>query len=213
MTEIAAQPGRAAQRRRTRKAIVEAAGRLLAAGTDPSVNDIAAAADVSRRTIYTYFPTLDQLLLDAAIGAMNVNVEAAMDAIVEADARARIAALVEVLSDGMADTLPLGRKLIKLTVDAPPADGAPKRGYRRIAWIERALEPVRPRLAPDRFEQLVSALAVMIGWEAFIVLYDVRGLSPDQAREIIVGAALTLVNAALPQDGAAQAGTESDSPN
>jgi hypothetical protein len=41
-------------------------------------------------------------------------------------------------------SLPLGRKLIKLTVDAPPADGGPRRGYRRIAWIERALEPARP---------------------------------------------------------------------
>lgn len=195
--DSAAQPGRAAQRRRTRKAIVEAAGRLLAAGADPSINDIAAAADVSRRTIYTYFPTLDQLLLDAAIGAMHVNVEAAMDAAGELDARARITALVGVLSDGMADTLPLGRTLIKLTVDAPPADDGPKRGYRRIAWIERALEPVRPRLAPDRFQQLVSALAVLIGWEAFIVLADVRGLTAAQAREVVTDAALTLVDAAL----------------
>jgi AcrR family transcriptional regulator len=192
-----AQPGRAAQRRRTRKAIVEAAGRLLAAGADPSINDIAAAADVSRRTIYTYFPTLDQLLLDAAIGAMNVNVEAAMEAIGEADAPARIAALIGVLSDGMTDSLPLGRKLIKLTVDAPPADDGPRRGYRRIAWIERALEPVRPRLAPDRFEQLVSALAVLIGWEAFIVLYDVRGLAADQARMVVTDTALALIDAAL----------------
>ena len=115
MTEIAAQPapaapaGRAAQRRRTRKAIVEAAGRLLAAGADPSINDIAAAADVSRRTIYTYFPTLDQLLLDAAIGSMNVSVEAAVDAAGDQDARARICTLIGVLSDEMAETLPLGR--------------------------------------------------------------------------------------------------------
>ena len=200
MTETAAQPGRAAQRRRTRKAIVEAAGRLLAAGADPSINDIAAAADVSRRTIYTYFPTLDQLLLDAAIGAMNVDVEAAMDTIGEQDARARITALIGVLSDGMTDSLPLGRKLIKLTVDAPPADDGPKRGYRRIAWIERALEPVRPRLAADRFDQLVSALAVVIGWEAFIVLYDVRDLTAAQARAVITDAALALVDAAIPNN-------------
>jgi AcrR family transcriptional regulator len=200
MTEIAAQPappGRAAQRRRTRKAIVEAAGRLLAAGADPSINDIAAAADVSRRTIYTYFPTLDQLVLDAAIGAMNVNVEAAMDAVGELDARTRIAALIEALSDGMADTLPLGRKLIKLTADAPPADGGPRRGYRRIAWIERALEPVRPRLAPDRFGRLVSALAILIGWEAFIVLYDVRGLTTDQACAVVTDTALAVLDAAI----------------
>jgi len=226
MSEIAAQPaeaGRAAQRRRTRRAIIEAAGRLLAAGGDPSINDIAAAADVSRRTIYTYFPTLDQLLLDAAIGVMNVDIEAAMEAASDQDARARVTSLIGVLSDGMADTLPLGRKLIKLTVDTPPTGNGPKRGYRRIAWIERALEPARSQLGPDRFEQLVSALAVMVGWEAFVVLFDVRGLSTDQAREIITGAALTLVDAALAQAalaqaglaqaGLAQAGTQSDSPN
>ena len=214
-----AQPGRAAQRRRTRRAIVEATSRLLAAGADPSINDIAAAADVSRRTIYTYFPTLDQLLLDATLGAMNVSIEAAIDSSVEPDARARIAALVAALSDGMAGSLPLGRKLIKLTVDAPPSDAGPKRGYRRIGWIEAALEPVRPRLGPDRFERLVSALAVVIGWEAFVVLFDVRGLSVDQAREIITGAATTLVDAALAQagdgtgPGSGVAGTDSDSAN
>jgi AcrR family transcriptional regulator len=152
---------------------------------------------VSRRTIYTYFPTLDQLVLDAAIGAMNVNVEAAMDAVGELDARTRIAALIEALSDGMADTLPLGRKLIKLTADAPPADGGPRRGYRRIAWIERALEPVRPRLAPDRFGRLVSALAILIGWEAFIVLYDVRGLTTDQACAVVTDTALAVLDAAI----------------
>ena len=214
-----AQPGRAAQRRRTRRAIVEATSRLLAAGADPSINDIAAAADVSRRTIYTYFPTLDQLLLDATLGAMNVSIEAAIDSSGEPDARARIVALVAALSDGMAGSLPLGRKLIKLTVDAPPPESGPKRGYRRIGWIEAALEPVRPRLGPDRFEQLVSALAVVIGWEAFVVLFDVRGLSVDQAREIITGAATTLVDAALAQAGdgtgagTGAAGTDSDSPN
>jgi AcrR family transcriptional regulator len=208
MTETVVQPGRAAQRRRTRRAIVEATSRLLAAGADPSINEIAAAADVSRRTIYTYFPTLDQLLLDAALGAMNLDVEAAIDEAGEPDARARIATLIALLSDGMAGGLPLGRKLIKLTVDAPPSGPGPKRGYRRIGWIEQALEPVRPRLGPDRFEQLVSALAVVIGWEAFVVLFDVRGLTAGQAREILTGAALTLLDAAL-----AQAGTDSDSPN
>ena len=201
-------PGRTAQRRRTRRAIVEATSRLLAAGADPSINDIAAAADVSRRTIYTYFPTLDQLLLDATIGAMNISVEAAIDASGEPDAHARLAALIAVLSDGMAHSLPLGRKLIKLTVDAPPSDAGPKRGYRRIGWIETALEPVRSRLGPDRFEQLVSALAVVIGWEAFVVLFDVRSLTVDQARETITGAAITLLDGAL-----AQAGTDRDRPN
>jgi AcrR family transcriptional regulator len=55
--------GRAAQRRRARLAIV-AAKRLVAEGASPSVNEIAEAADVSRRAVYRHFTSLDHLLFD-----------------------------------------------------------------------------------------------------------------------------------------------------
>jgi len=190
--------GRVAQRRRTRKAIVEATSVLLAAGASPSVNEIAAAADVSRRTVYLHFPTLDQLILDATLGAMNTDVDEVLARMASDDPRARLRALVEALVAGMTESLPLGRRLIKLTVDAPPADaGGPRRGYRRIGWIELALEPVRERLAPDRFGRLVSGLAMVIGWEGFIVLTDVRGLTAEAAGEVVLDAALALLDAAL----------------
>jgi hypothetical protein len=61
---------------------------------------------------------------------------------------------------------------------------------------------------------------MVIGWEAFVVLFDVRGLSVDQARETITGAAIALIDAALAQAGAdgtgaagTGAGTDRDSPN
>jgi hypothetical protein len=53
---------------------------------------------------------------------------------------------------------------------------------------------------------------MVIGWEAFVVLFDVRGLSVDQARETITGAAIALIDAALAQADAG-AGTDRDSPN
>jgi AcrR family transcriptional regulator len=46
--------------------------RLLSAGGTPTVADIAEAADVSRRTVYMYFPTLQHLLIDAALGVGTV---------------------------------------------------------------------------------------------------------------------------------------------
>jgi hypothetical protein len=111
--------------------------------------------------------------------------------------------MITVLTEEMDRTLPLGRELIRLTVDSPPGGPGPKRGYRRIDWIEKAIEPIQPRLDSRRFEQLVSALSIVIGWEAFIALFAVRGMDADQAREIITGTALTLIDAALgqPPDG------------
>jgi hypothetical protein len=60
----------------------------------------------------------------------------------------------------------------------------PRRGYRRIAWIERAIEPLRDQLDEAGFQRLVSALAMVIGWEALIVLQDLRGLSPDDQADV-----------------------------
>ena len=193
--------GRPAQRRRTRKAIVDAASELIAAGQTPSVDEIARAADVSRRTVYLHFPTLDQLLIDATVGAMgSAGVEAALSQEIDSeDAAARVEALARELLDLSPVALPLGRQLIRLTVAAPQEQDAakPKRGYRRIEWIERALEPLRKELDDEQFERLVSALAMVIGWEAMVVLRDLRGLDAAEEARTTVWAARALVDAML----------------
>src|SRR5262245_39256327 len=169
-------PGRTAQKRRTRKAIVDATIELLLAGHTPTMDEVATAADVSRRTVYLYFPTLDQLLLDAALGAATeAGVEKALgfndD---DADVRARVDALAHTLLDSAPEPPPLGRQIMALTVTSP-REGA-SRGHRRIKWIEEALEPLRGRLTDEQYQRLVSSLAVVIGWEAMVVLRDIRAL-------------------------------------
>ncbi|MGH8961036.1 MAG: TetR/AcrR family transcriptional regulator [Jatrophihabitantaceae bacterium] len=204
--------GRVAQRRRTRKAIVEAAARLLREGADPSVADIDAAADVSRRTIYMYFPRLDQLIIDATLGEM---AQAGYGARLDFDrygddVHARVEALIRTLLDMSEEALPLGRRLLSLTVDAPadadparadPADagraGPPRRGYRRVEWIELAVQPLRARLSREQFGRLVSGLSVLIGWEAMIVLRDTRGLRRATERRVTTWSAHALIDAML----------------
>jgi AcrR family transcriptional regulator len=193
--------GRARQRRRTRAAIVEATAELLRSGVTPSVADIAEAADVSRRTVYLYFPTVEQLLLDATLGLLS---QAAVDEAIEAadtdqDPGERVMAMIRAFDATSDETLALGRSLVRLTVTAPasPSPEAPRRGYRRIAWIERALEPLRDRLDEAGFERLVSALAMVIGWEGLIVLQDVRGLPAAERLETSLWAARALLDAAL----------------
>ena len=196
------QTGRYRQRRRTRSAIINAAAELLRSGrTAPGVSEIADAADVSRRTVYQYFPTVDQLLLDATLGLLS---QAAVDDAIHRadpggdDAPSRVSAMIRALADMSSQTMPLGRSLIRLTVDAPAGStGQPKRGYRRIDWIEAAIEPLRGRLDDVGFERLVSALAMVIGWEALIVLQDLRGLTPDEQAEVSTWAARALIKAAL----------------
>lgn len=198
---------REAQRRRTRRAIVDAAGDLLAQGASPTMDDVAAAADVSRRTVYLYFPTLDQLMAEAAQAALlHTDVDAALEAAggTAADVPARVLALIDELVRMSQDLLPLGRRLIRLTVDSPHPDGdgvRMRRGYRRIEWIERAVTPLRDQLPATAWDRLVSGLATVISWEAMIVLQDTRGLADAASTDVMRWAARALLDATLADAG------------
>jgi AcrR family transcriptional regulator len=206
--------GRDAQRRRTRRAIVEATQRLLVeGGPPPTVDAIAEAADVSRRTVYMHFPTLDQLLLDAALGALSeVYVDTALEradagtADAGEDVHARVAALVKATLDLAPTAMPLGRQIIRLTVDGEQHERTARRGARRTGWIEAALQPVRDRLTDEQLERLVSGLAMVIGWEAFLVLQDVRGLPPEAEARTVTWAAQALLDSMLAEAGVAASG-------
>ncbi len=199
---------RPAQRRRTRKAIVDATVQLLAQGRTPSVADVAAAADVSRRTVYMHFPTFDQLLIDATVGALGqAFVDRAIDATVDggtphhlADVEARVERLVRALHHVSPEVERLGRALIRLTVEGGPHGAGhtfPRRGFRRVEWIESVLAPLRDRLGPGRWRQLVAAFAMVVGWEALIVQRDVCGLSASEGEELSVWAARAFLRTAL----------------
>lgn len=135
-------------------------------------------------------------LADAALEATRATVEPRFEA--SGDAAERLEALVRAVQQGFAETEEFGRTIIRATVGASTSGTsgtAPRRGYRRVEWIERALEPLRDTLPSDRFERLVSALTLLIGWEAMIVLQDTRGLSSSEAEEICVWTARTLLAA------------------
>lgn len=195
-----AETGRYRQRRRTRAAIVNATTALLGARCTPSMADIAEAADVSRRTVYLYFPTLEHLLVEATLGVLSQRaVDDAIDAAdVGADVESRVESMVKALGKVAEETLPLGRSLIRLTIDTPaPEPGDPRCGRCRIAWIEKALEPLREQLDEADFQRLVSGLAMVLGWEALVVLQDLRNLDPDEQRATCLWAARALIRATL----------------
>lgn len=196
------EPGRPAQRRRTRSAIIAATAELLAAGRSPSVAEIAEAADVSRRTVYMYFPSLEHLLLDATLGTIaKSSVEQTVESLThEPDVETRVERMARAIQRGAAETEQQGRTLLRLTAEAS-RHGAPHahppRGYRRVEWVERVLAPLRPQLGAKRFERLVSALVMVLGWESLIVQRDIRALSLEQSEDLSAWAAVALLRASL----------------
>ena len=58
---------RSNQHLRTRKDLLLAAARLLKEGRQPTMDEVAEAALVSRATAYRYFPTLESLVIEAPL--------------------------------------------------------------------------------------------------------------------------------------------------
>ena len=211
MNDEQANNGRYKQKRRTRTAVLTAARELIRQGKIPSVADAADAADVSRRTAYRYFPTQEQLLTEAQLEGERPAFERVFESAELAhDVEARLDALVRAMYAELQSTEPLMRTMIRLTVDRSrdehTADAAeaepPRRGYRRIDWIEMALSPVRMQLDETSFERLVSGLALCIGIEALLVLCDIRGLDLAAAEEVSRWVARSLLRASLAESNA-----------
>lgn len=172
------------QKARTRAAIIAAAGDLLRrGGAEPSLEDVAEAAGVSRATAYRYFPGFDALLNEAA-GELLVPEPRDMPS----DPFERLALLDE--------SFDAACRAQEATLRRALASGARREPSRQRA-IEQALAPLGARLGRRRLERLAQALAMVIGAESFLALNDVAGLDESAAREVRQWAIDALVAAAL----------------
>jgi AcrR family transcriptional regulator len=195
--------GRARQKQRTHRLLLDAARTLIAAGSRPTVSDVADAAEVSRRTAYRYFPTQRKLMADAALDGLRPVMEAAIAATPPDSAadslELRVDALVSQMQKLTIENESLLRTMIHETVlQQPFTEGS--RGGRRIEWIELAIKPMRAQLGSAAYARLVSALALCSGIEALLVLRDIRGLSAQQAIHLSRWMARALVRQSLTEN-------------
>lgn len=193
--------GRVDQKERTRAALLAAAVTLIGQGRQPTVEETAAFARISKRTAYRYFVSQAHLLADASLEALRPVMGAAIGkAIGSGDARERLAALAAAMNALAATHEPALRIMMRAALDrgmTEPANAPRQRGQRRLDWIQTALAPVRDQLAKPDYDRLVASLAVSLGVDALIVLRDICGLEGDQVLAVMVWAAHSLLDAAL----------------
>ena len=191
--------GRINQKRRTRTAVLEAAAKLVREGKTPSVAEAAEAASVSRATAYRYFPTQESLLVEVATTGGLAWTEDVLGALPSSDdAEARVKAVVDALTAVMVERDRGLRTMLKISLERSLEDGrnTPVREGRRASYLDEALAPLRGTLPPGELERLNAALGMVIGTEALVVLRDIYGLDPEEARSLMRWAAAVLFRAA-----------------
>ena len=107
--------GRTQQKARTRDALIATTRRLLAQGTTPTVEQAAAAAQISRATAYRYFPNQRTLL---AATYPHLDRRSLLPTPAPPDPAARLAAVVDAQTQLVLELEPEVRTQLRL-----PADG------------------------------------------------------------------------------------------
>jgi AcrR family transcriptional regulator len=204
-TNDSATPGRHHQKQRTRKLLLETARALLEAGQRPSVTEVADAASISRRTAYRYFTTQEKLLAESALEGLRPVMDRALALTPTGNDQQSLEARVDALVRNMMQLAfaneALLRTMIHQTVVEKASTDAPRRGTRRVEWIEAAISPVKPRLSKAKYARLISALAVCTGMEAILVLRDIRGLTAAQTIQVSQWMAQAMLREALSKGG------------
>jgi len=196
----AARGGRVNQLRRTRKDLLQAAARLTSQGRNPSLDEIAEEAMVSRATAYRHFPDVKALLVEAALDIETPHADEVFRDVPPDDPVARLERVDMALDEMIRDNEVVLRLMLQHALERSVRRGdeasVPVRQNRRTPLIEAAIEPARREFRPATLKLLKPALALVIGTEAMLVLKDVLQLDEAEARRVRRWAIRALVNAA-----------------
>jgi AcrR family transcriptional regulator len=189
------------QKRRTRKDLLQAAARLLKRGRQPSLEEVAEEALVSRATAYRYFPGVEPLLVEASLDTAVPEPGEALRGAPPADPVARVQRIDAALHDMIVANEAQLRLMLMHSLQRSMQRGTdamlPPRQNRRTPLIEAALAPVRDRFRPNDLKLLSRALALVVGTEAMVVCKDVLQLDDVETRKVKRWAVKALVEAAL----------------
>jgi AcrR family transcriptional regulator len=190
------QTGRVAQKNRTRKALIRAAWELLLKGVQPTVEEVAEAADISRATAYRYFPSRERLLIEAVLSRESVSSDEVLSAEEGKPPVDRVARVHSYVQNLVAKNETLYRSLVRSSLEEwmENKDRLVLRADQRLELLDAALRPVSDKISKGDLDNLTCALAAMVGVESYIALRDVCQLSKNRSREVMAWAIRKLVS-------------------
>jgi AcrR family transcriptional regulator len=200
MTSNKATAGRPNQLLRTRKDLLQAAARLTRQGRNPSLEEVAEEAMVSRATAYRHFPDVTALLVEASLDIATPQADAVFRHGPAEDPIARLekvdAAFHQMIVDNEKALRLMLAHSLQRSLRSEDDTGLPIRQNRRMPLIEAALEPARGQFKPAALKMLGKALALVIATESMLVLKDVLRLEEAEAKRVRRWAIRALVEAA-----------------
>lgn len=180
---------------RTFKLLLSRAVEISAQGNLPTLNGLAEATATSRATVYRYFPSHADLVHTMMLHSLSNLMSWQPQSLAPEQ---RVLEALDLLFEDFRQHETLFRSVLQLSLlpsaDPPlPVAGSQLHRGLRIDILSRALEPLRPQLQEQAYQDLLCGLSLLFGIEALVVLRDIWGLDLQAAKRALAVSAKALI--------------------
>ncbi|SHE90715.1 DNA-binding transcriptional regulator, AcrR family [Arenibacter palladensis] len=174
------QTGRINQKLETRHKILESAKQLVRKGIDFNLEDVANNAEISRATIYRYYPNLEILSYEVGIDIGTKTPEDIIEDLKDCSLNDMLMGIQNYYNEHAVNNENAFRKYLSAVLTSASEK---KRGARRNRTLQLAL--MKSDIRPKEKKDLVHLLAILMGIEPLIVAKDVSGLDNQEFKELM----------------------------
>ena len=174
------QTGRINQKLETRHKILESAKQLVRKGIDFNLEDVANNAEISRATIYRYYPNLEILSYEVGIDIGTKTPEDIIEDLKDCSLNDMLMGIQNYYNEHAVNNENAFRKYLSAVLTSASEK---KRGARRNRTLQLAL--MKSHIRPKEKKDLVHLLAILMGIEPLIVAKDVSGLDNQEFKELM----------------------------
>ena len=150
-----------------------------------SLEDIADKANVSRATIYRYFPSVELLITEASLDIHHQSPDELLVEVKDMPLNDRIFYIQNYYNQLAQDHELVFRRYLSTVLTESITSKKKIRGLRRLESMKIALQPFKKDMPTDQFENLINISALLMGIDSLIVTKDVCDLSNAESNKLL----------------------------
>jgi AcrR family transcriptional regulator len=186
MNKISLNKGRVKQKSKTRNQILNSAQKLMSNKGNITLEEVAEHAQVSRATIYRYFPNINLLCSEASLDINFKTPEILNDIVAAKSLNERIHYIQNYYNTlALEQEVLFRRYLITVLNESLNSKNTKIRGARRVEAMSLVLTPFKEDMEKQTLENLKNISTILMGIDSLITAKDVCGLSNKEANSTL----------------------------
>jgi AcrR family transcriptional regulator len=185
MKSISLKEGRINQKLKTRARILNAAKTLMSKNRNTSLEEVAQKSNVSRATIYRYFPNLDLLFTEASLDIYYQSPDVLFEKVKNMTLEQRIYYLQNYHNQLAQDHELIFRRYLSAVLNESVVSKKKIRGARRVEAMKLILDSYKNELSKKDLKNLKNLAPILMGIDSLLVAKDVCGLTNNEANDTL----------------------------